>query len=314
MTPTPSRPDETEEQRQKRLKRLRRWAYLRETGRPARVLPHEYAEARQRVQTLHARGMGYRDMQMQCGAPRMTINHIGNGTFKSMNRATYLRIMTLRYREPVETRGGEMSPVGTSRRLRALYAEGFPSSHISRLMGSLPENRDHDEQVRNLIKERQKYTHHVYAERVKVIYEKYAGTDPRESAGVTPHGYKCALTYSAREGCAPSWCWDEDTIDDPAAIPEWTGECGTYDGYLIHRREDIKICKPCYRAYADRDMCASNATYSHTEIVEHLRNGLRPAEVAAEMGCNQRTVYYVRKTAQKHGEVFPTHPNRPKET
>ena len=45
--------------------------------------------------------------------------------------------------------------------------------------------------------------------------------------------------------------WDDDTIDDPAAFPDWTGKCGTPDGYDAHYKMKIlPSCQPCRDARA----------------------------------------------------------------
>lgn len=40
-----------------------------------------------------------------------------------------------------------------------------------------------------------------------------------------------------------------DTIDDPAAFPDWTGQCGTAAGYSAHSRHHVPYCDPCRRAW-----------------------------------------------------------------
>jgi plasmid maintenance system antidote protein VapI len=41
--------------------------------------------------------------------------------------------------------------------------------------------------------------------------------------------------------------WDD--IDDPNAVPDWTGHCGTDRGWWLHRLEKIPVCPPCQAAH-----------------------------------------------------------------
>lgn len=61
-----------------------------------------------------------------------------------------------------------------------------------------------------------------------------------------------------RQRWAPTWAWDGDTLDDPDASPEWTGACGTAEGYRIHIRETIfegnplPLCDRCREVVESR--------------------------------------------------------------
>lgn len=62
------------------------------------------------------------------------------------------------------------------------------------------------------------------------------------------HGY--ARAKLDRCGCytcrwAPVGAWDEDTLDDPDAAPDWTGRCGTPGGAEAHRRRGTPTCQAC---------------------------------------------------------------------
>lgn len=92
-------------------------------------------------------------------------------------------------------------------------------------------------------------------ERVRVVYEKLAGTDPLDN-GMTKRNVVMARRWAAEHGWAPHWAWDDDTIEDPAAHPEWTGACGTRAGFRIHIRElmrgnDLPLCLACRVVFED---------------------------------------------------------------
>lgn len=54
-----------------------------------------------------------------------------------------------------------------------------------------------------------------------------------------------ALGRARREGWASPLFWDENTIDDPAGFPDWTGHCGSASGWLLHQTAGQEPCGPC---------------------------------------------------------------------
>jgi hypothetical protein len=87
------------------------------------------------------------------------------------------------------------------------------------------------------------------ARAVRALYDELWRADPREH-GVDNQAYSRTRNHAAAHGWAPVGAWDDDTIDDPAAFPDWTGRCGTPEGYSDHYRLDIPYCLPCREARA----------------------------------------------------------------
>jgi hypothetical protein len=151
-------------------------------------------------------------------------------------------------------RRSDYPTVGIRRRLQALAAEGFNFSFLAKEMGK--NDRNHIRFIATgEIGTKSGYVSRGLALRVIDVYDRFAGRDPRDF--VPRSKFSGVITYTRniarRNGWAPSHCWDSDTIDDPAAIPEWTGRCGTDSGYKIHQREDIKpVCDACYFAHYGR--------------------------------------------------------------
>lgn len=127
-----------------------------------------------------------------------------------------------------------------ARRLQAMQANGFAVPTIAVLLGR-SKQQVHSTMT---LKAGQKTFKAALALDVFAAYAKYAESDPR-AHGQTEHGFKYALTMARKHGYVPSKCWDDDTIDDPKAHPEWTGECGSIFGYLIHLREESDPCPRC---------------------------------------------------------------------
>lgn len=130
--------------------------------------------------------------------------------------------------------------IGIRRRLQALAAAGFTLPFVAPLVG---------EDYRNLHRTMSggKGREFVAAHRAATIievYDKLSRTTP-EAAGVGKQSASRARGFARSNGYAPAECWDSDTIDDPDAIPEWTGRCGTVYGWRIHEIQGIPICAPC---------------------------------------------------------------------
>ncbi|MFD9624158.1 hypothetical protein ACFWB2_44345 [Streptomyces virginiae] len=140
---------------------------------------------------------------------------------------------------------------GTTRRLQALIAAGFCLRWLAAETG-----RD----VRHIHRfvHRNEHVSRRFAKQVAHLYEKYADVEPL-AVGEPSRAIAYAKAVACKHGWAPVSAWDDDTIDDPAAIPEWTGSCGTERGYQIHRRESITLCPPCRTAHS-----AYNAKHSRT--------------------------------------------------
>ncbi|WP_329143575.1 hypothetical protein OIU91_06285 [Streptomyces sp. NBC_01456] len=132
---------------------------------------------------------------------------------------------------------------GTRRRLRALVAAGWPPARLAAHFGWHPSN----------------FANTLYGDRqVKVgtarttvtLYDQLWRVDPREH-GVQQHVYDRVRQQAAEARWAPVGAWDDDTIDDPTAFPDWTGRCGTTEGYAAHHRINIPLCPACRAARAE---------------------------------------------------------------
>jgi hypothetical protein len=85
---------------------------------------------------------------------------------------------------------------------------------------------------------------------LKALAQRLETLDPVRDggAGLTPH--RAVRAKARNKGYAPIDCWDLDTVHLPEAVAEWTGACGTEEGYRIHIRETIEgrhlpLCEPC---------------------------------------------------------------------
>ncbi|MFJ4735259.1 hypothetical protein ACIP6V_23800 [Streptomyces sp. NPDC088770] len=133
-----------------------------------------------------------------------------------------------------------ISPLGTRRRAHALVAVGWPQHYLAARLGMTDSNygamlrRDHVLVRRALA--------------VRAFYDELWNVDPTEH-GATAAGIARARQRAATNGWAPVGAWDDDTIDDPEAFPDWTGKCGTPEGFWSHRYIKVPACQPCRDAF-----------------------------------------------------------------
>ncbi|MCQ9186232.1 hypothetical protein KMT30_45815, partial [Streptomyces sp. IBSBF 2953] len=80
--------------------------------------------------------------------------------------------------------------------------------------------------------------------------------------GASQGGITRARRHALAHGWAPVGAWDDDTIDDPGAHPDWTGKCGTTEGFWAHRYIDAPACGPCRDAFnaSERERTRASAS------------------------------------------------------
>ncbi|MCX5000950.1 hypothetical protein [Streptomyces longwoodensis] len=136
---------------------------------------------------------------------------------------------------------------GTRRRVQALVAAGWPQQRLAEYLGMQPGN------FGCFLSRASVTVGSVLA--VRAMYDALWRVDPVDH-GATPAGVERARRYAAAKGWAPFGAWDDDTIDDVNAFPDWTGQCGTPSGAQTHNRLGIlPACLPCKQARnaADRE-------------------------------------------------------------
>lgn len=208
----------------------------------------EAAPVRQHIRDLQACKLGLRRIAALAGVDRKRLQAIlngrserGTGPQTKVRPALAAAVLSVQPTLDVLGPGTVIDATGTTRRLQALVASGWPQARLAARLGILASN----------------FCLTITAERVTVrtaravssLYDALWQLDPREH-DVDNQAYSRARNHATAHNWAPVGAWDDDTIDDPAATPEWTGECGTPNGYYIHRRIRIPACPPCRTAYS----------------------------------------------------------------
>ncbi|MFF3884070.1 hypothetical protein [Streptomyces sp. NPDC001914] len=136
--------------------------------------------------------------------------------------------------------GTLMSAIGTHRRVHALVAVGWPQQYLERHLRTGPGNL-------GMMLKRDQVTVRRALD-VRTMYDALWRADPADH-GATPGGISRARKYAADRQWAPPGAWDDQSIDDPDARPDWTGTCGTPEGFWAHRSIRTRPCPPCRLAY-----------------------------------------------------------------
>lgn len=240
-----------EECRCKPCKRARRHAENHRARQQAygRWQPYIDAEpVRAHVRELEAYGIGWKRVAALAGVSIGCMSKLlyGDRTrhlepSKRVRPETAAKILAVR--ATPENLGGcaVVDGTGTRRRLRALVAGGWPQAQLACRLEMQPTN------LCQLLHGAREKVLVATARTVIALYEQLWAADPL-THGVHPQGVSRARNQAREHQWAPVGAWDDDTIDDPAAFPDWTGACGTPEGYNTHYSHKIPMCEPCRQA------------------------------------------------------------------
>lgn len=205
---------------------------------------------RAHIRYLQSCGMGLRGIAAAVSVDRKNLQAIlngrperGTGPQKVVRPVLAAAVLAV---EPTLDNLGASTVIpatGTTRRLQALVAVGWPQMHLADELGWTPTNL-------GVLIVASTVTVKT-ARLVRDLYERLWKVDPL-SHGASLGGISRAKRRASEVRWAPVGAWDDDAIDDPAAFPDWTGLCGTAEGYDVHRRRFIPLCDPCRQAGAER--------------------------------------------------------------
>ena len=195
-----------------------------------RATHRDPAQTRARLAELN-KTMGWEDIAKAAGTSSAHLREIASGRIARVKQTTHAKIMAI---EPEPTGGQYIDATGAIRQVRALQAIGHSviviaeaaATHRSRIM---PLVNGHPRLRRSL------------AVRIDAAYNQLASRSGDSTR---------SRNRAARECWAPPGAWDEETISDPDAHPEWTGYCGTDRGWWTHTNEGIPMCPRCETAHA----------------------------------------------------------------
>lgn len=219
--------------RDARRRAEKRAKYNRTVGRSPFVSPEK---AREHLAQLHEK-LSWPDLVAKTDIPLANLLTLYSGGRTKIRVATEQRILNVPL--PAHASPGKViDPTGSARRLQALLAAG----HSLRTVASHADtNKD---VLRKICNGDRGGVRQSLAVRIARAFDTLADV-PKPTGKHAQRTRNVALS----RGWAPVGAWDADTIDDPNAIPEWTGFCGTDRGWWTHRIENIPVCPACQTAH-----------------------------------------------------------------
>ncbi|WP_326768812.1 hypothetical protein OG978_33590 [Streptomyces sp. NBC_01591] len=255
------------------------------------------------IATLSRSGMSQGAIGRAADVSQTTISYIVNGKLRSCQRSKGERILAVRpgTRDDIS----DQPVLASARRLQALYAIGHGQLAISSMS-----DINHST-VSHVVNGRYKTVNGAFAARVRAVYSQLSRT---------PGTSEKARQRAAREGWAPPAAWDDDTIDDPAAVADWTGACGTDRGWWMHTLQKLPMCEPCRTAHdewkaehrglprgefqialmASRASASSRGIDIATDARELMRLGCDYEQAAARLGVTRQ---HLHQELKRHPET-----------
>lgn len=174
--------------------------------------------ARDHVNVLRASGMSPTQISKRTGVGVGTLNHLlfgGHGCPPAERIRNESAAVLLAFKPTIDDYADNalVNSIGTIRRVQALAVMGWPGSELARRSATFSRN--------TLFRMRPDVRICAYVARaVRDLYDELADV-AAEDAGVDLLAVKRARGRAARGGFAGAIAWDDDTIDDPAAGPDY---------------------------------------------------------------------------------------------
>lgn len=174
------------------------------------------APARAHITYLRSRGMGERTIAQHAGVSVAVINGLafGRGGVARARIRPDIEAAILGTR-PALALDACCDPTGTRRRLQALAYNGWPLSELGRRLGYTGRSAQVRPGQWMAFGVRRRT-----ADRVAALYDRLWDSPPPRA---TPYQRAAATAVRNRaraRGWAPPLAWDDDTIDDPATLPQ----------------------------------------------------------------------------------------------
>ncbi|MFC8447578.1 hypothetical protein [Kitasatospora sp. NPDC057223] len=215
---------------------------LQAYGRWQGNVPAEPARAHARA--LSAAGLTWAQIADRAGLNLAVISNLlvgatGREPSKSIRRANAAKLLAVTLPRDIAPDGrAPLDATGTIRRLRALTAAGWPLARLGRHCGI--QHRHLLDMLHGRLQQVSPRT----ALTIRRLYDDLWNRDPRAD-GARQYDIERARLLAADNGWAPCLAWDDDQIDNPDALPDWTARCGTPGGYYDHSTIGTPTCQPC---------------------------------------------------------------------
>ncbi|MEU8902134.1 hypothetical protein [Streptomyces mirabilis] len=202
----------------------------RQLGQPALV---DATPGRERLNLLQ-RTMTWAQICAATGCESHNLQFIADGRRNKIRRVTLNKILAVQPEAPAP--GKYVDSTGIRRRIQALRAIGWSARIIADKADSA------EVRIQLICSGEQPTVRHFLAVKILKVFVELHQTPAPAGRSATR-----AKNHALANGWAPPAAWDD--IDDPNAVPDWTGRCGTDRGYWMHNRQQLPMCQRCKEAH-----------------------------------------------------------------
>lgn len=232
---------------------------------------------RDHVRYLQAAGMGWRRIAAAAGVTSSVVNKLlygcpsrGAAPSKRLRAATAEAILAVQPSLDALGAHTHVDGAGTRRRLQALVACGWSVAALGRRLGVTPQNM-----TRLMVAER---VYATTARRVITVYDGLWNAPPPRRTSGEKGSVSRALKLARQREWPPPMAWDDESIDDPAAVPDGT---------------ELEPGHP------------SRALPPDDELLWLLEQGETSASIALRFRVKERSVYTAVWRARKDAQLTP---------
>ncbi|WP_050506943.1 hypothetical protein [Streptomyces rimosus] len=229
------------------------------------------APVRTHLHRLQACGLGLRRIAQVAGVDRKRLQAILNGRPErgtppqhQVRPRLAQAVLAIEPTEELLAPATAIDATGTRRRVQALVAAGWPQARLAAHLRMAPGS------ITALLARERVCVRTARA--VRALYDRLWRADPHQ-LGVGAQAYSRARNQARSRGWAPVGAWDDDTLDDPAAVPN------IGDARELTRSE---------RAAVRRDEITHLASFGLSSHEIAARLGLTTASVGAVVLAQQR--------------------------
>jgi hypothetical protein len=212
--------------------------------------------------------------------------------------------------------GKFIDSTGIRRRIQALRAIGYSAKVIADRAGSA------EVRIQLICSGRQPTVRQFLAVKIlKVFVELHQTPAPPGRSSTV------ASKHALANGWAPPAAWDD--IDDPNAVPDWTGHCGSDRGYWMHNRQQLPMCARCEQAHEawldrhghlsmqelnqERFRARAAATTREADLAHDARELMRVSGLTTEQAAERLDVTrpHLHQALKRHPAPAKTEPAKP---
>lgn len=166
--------------------------------------------ARVHLAALRDAGVGTRRVGEVTGLGRTAICKVVSGETRRVHPENLARILAVGADD--RAAGVPVDGTGTRRRLRALVAVGWSQTRLAGRLGWTVAN------LNRVVVDDDRSLQRPLRDAVRRLYDEVWDTAPPAVGPAERGAVGRATRYAAARGWAPPMAWDDDTIDDPAAV------------------------------------------------------------------------------------------------